>query len=368
MLGIAFAFFSIHLPKPLELTLMTMGSATTGSALFLTGLVVSAQAFRLDRAVVISVLAKNIMQSAFCLLLAIAIGGWSHSKGTTSFYSAPFLLVFSALYSEKASPTLCRRLRAQALSPPTLPAYHYGWMDGGAQPFTLKCRVNLSAILPHYLLEVNAAEVIPANDPGDQCVPSWVFRELRETPLVVVRRGVVTQDRIPVGIRGQERSQRWAAICPLNAIEQIVTPTDLLNRFARTRDLHASPAYRALRLLAVDWQWFTHSCWGPGGSLGFELATGKRTITPQSDLDIVVYANAHLSRSDAQRLLVSTRDLEVAVDIRVETPVCGFALAEYVKPLAGSILLRTAAGPILGDNPWNEDLGSMSVPIEDWLR
>jgi predicted permease len=73
-LGIAFAFFSIHLPKPLDLTLTTMGTATTGSALFLTGLVVSAQALRLDRAVVLSVLAKNIIQPAFCLVLAIAMG------------------------------------------------------------------------------------------------------------------------------------------------------------------------------------------------------------------------------------------------------------------------------------------------------
>jgi phosphoribosyl-dephospho-CoA transferase len=81
---------------------------------------------------------------------------------------------------------------------------------------------------------------------------------------------------------------------------------------------------------------------GAGGSVGFELATEKPTITPRSDLDIVVYANEHLSRSDAQRLLVSTRDLELAVDIRVETPVCGFSLIEYARPVAMSILLRTA--------------------------
>ena len=180
-------------------------------------------------------------------------------------------------------------------------------MDDGAQPFALECRMNLSAILPHCLLRVNATEVILANDRDDQCAPSWVFRELGKTSLVVVRRGAVTRDRIPVGIRGPERSQRWAALCPPSAIQQIITPTDLLKRFETTRDSHASLALRSLRLLAVDWQWFTHSCWGPGGSVGFELATGKRTTIPRSDLDIVVYANEHLSRSDAQRLLVSTR-------------------------------------------------------------
>ena len=224
-------------------------------------------------------------------------------------------------------------------------------LDGSAQPFALECRMNLSAILPHYLLRVDATEVIPANDREDQCAPSWVFRELGKTSLVVVRRGAVTRDRIPVGIRGPERSQRWAALCPPNAIQQIITPTNLLKQFETTRDSHASPACRGLRLLAVDWQWLTHS-WGPGG-VGFELATGKRTTTPRGDLDIVVYANEHLSRNDAQRLLVSTRDLEIAIDIRVETPVCGFSLAEYARSSAKSILLRTSACPILGDNPWN---------------
>ena len=118
-------------------------------------------------------------------------------------------------------------------------------MDDGAQPFALECRMNLSAILPHYLLRVNATEVILANDRDDQCAPSWVFRELGKTSLIVVRRGAVTRDRIPVGIRGPERSQRWAALCPPSAIQQIITPTDLLKRFETTRDSHASPACRA---------------------------------------------------------------------------------------------------------------------------
>ena len=74
LLGIAFALFGISLPKPIESSLHTLGSATTGSALFLTGLVVSAQAFRLSRAVIFSVLGKNIVQPAFCLLIATIAG------------------------------------------------------------------------------------------------------------------------------------------------------------------------------------------------------------------------------------------------------------------------------------------------------
>lgn len=226
--------------------------------------------------------------------------------------------------------------------------------------------MNLSTIFPHYLLKVNAPEVILANGRGAQCVPSWVSGELRKTPLVVIRREVAARNLIPVGIRGPERSQRWAAWCPPTAIQQIVTPADLLKRFATMPDLPVSPACRALRCLAVAWKWFTPACWGPGGSVGFELATGKQTTTLRSDLDLVIYAGERLSGRDAQRLLASTADLEAAVDVRVETPVCGFSLAEYARPIAQSILLRTSAGPILGDNPWNVDLRSISARREDW--
>ena len=88
VLGIVFALFSIHLATYLELSLDTMGSATTGAALFLTGLVVSAQAFRLDRAVLLSVLGKNIVQPAFCLLLATAIGMERHQRDYVVLLSA----------------------------------------------------------------------------------------------------------------------------------------------------------------------------------------------------------------------------------------------------------------------------------------
>jgi phosphoribosyl-dephospho-CoA transferase len=223
--------------------------------------------------------------------------------------------------------------------------------------------MKLSAILPHYLLKVNAADVNLLNARDDQYIPSWVFEELSETSWVVVRRGVVTRDRIPIGVRGPERSHRWPASCQPRAIQQIMTPPDLLKRFETSEDSHGSPAFRGLRSLVADWQWLTHF-WGPGGSVGFELATGKRTVTARSDLDIVIYANERLSQSDALRILGCIRNIPVAVDIRVETPVCGFSLTEYARSSAKLILARTCTGPILTDNPWNADLRSMAIPME----
>ena len=93
-----------------------------------------------------------------------------------------------------------------------------------------------------------------------------------------------------------------------------------------------------------------------GGSLGFELASGKSTTTSGSDLDIIIYADEQFSRTVAQQLIAATNNLEVPVDIRIETPMCGFSLAEYAGSDAQKILLRTSAGPVLAHEPWDAKL------------
>jgi malonate transporter and related proteins len=103
VLGIVFALFSIHLAKCLELSLATMGSATTGGALFLTGLVVAAQAFRLERVVILSVLGKNVIQPAFCLLLATDIGMESHQRDYVVLVSA----IPCGFFGERTTITNC---------------------------------------------------------------------------------------------------------------------------------------------------------------------------------------------------------------------------------------------------------------------
>ena len=68
-----------------------------------------------------------------------------------------------------------------------------------------------------------------------------------------------------------------------------------------------------------------------GGSLGCELASGKSTTTSGSDLDIIIYADERLWGTITQpALIAATNNLEVPVDIRMETPMCRFiTLAEY---------------------------------------
>ena len=222
--------------------------------------------------------------------------------------------------------------------------------------------MNFRSLRPHYLLKIDTAAISFGNSSLHVSVPASVRQELEETNFVVVRRGVVTENWVPIGIRGPQRFQRWAAWYPRYAIQEIVRPMDLLTQVDTANDRDTSPARCALPSLMKAWPWLAYP-WGPAGSLGFEVATGKQTTTMQSDLDVVIYADEPLSRRDAQRLLASADDLEVRLDIRIETPMCGFSLTEYATSPTKTILLRTVAGPVLGDDPWDEKRCNAAIPI-----
>jgi predicted permease len=71
LLALVCVFSGIHLPFFVEGTLTTMGSAATGSALILTGLVVSAQSFRFSGGVAITTLLKLVVQPLFALCMML---------------------------------------------------------------------------------------------------------------------------------------------------------------------------------------------------------------------------------------------------------------------------------------------------------
>jgi phosphoribosyl-dephospho-CoA transferase len=125
----------------------------------------------------------------------------------------------------------------------------------------------------------------------------------------------------------------------------------------------AIPALRTLSLLTQRWK-ALNSPWGPGGSVGFELATGRHIVTPQSDLDVVIYVNERMTVNETRLLRDSTQELPAPVDIRVETPTCGFSLLEYASRSPAAILLRTASGALLGADPWQaQDTTSAAQPV-----
>ena len=207
----------------------------------------------------------------------------------------------------------------------------------------------------HDLLEIDAERFLEAHS----SVPGWVAESLRRAPFVVVRRDAgPAEEGIAIGVRGAHRNERWAGASRADLVRRILTPPMLLGRLAPATRAATIPAVRTLALLAERWK-DLGSPWGPGGSVGFELATGRHAASPQSDLDIVIYAERRMTQDEARALCEFAQGLPAAVDIRVETPLCGFSLTEYANRAPASILLRFAHGTVLGADPW-ADLGMAS--------
>jgi phosphoribosyl-dephospho-CoA transferase len=207
------------------------------------------------------------------------------------------------------------------------------------------------SVRTHDLLEVDASQLIAAQ----AAAPQWVEESLRRSPFVVVRRGRVTEHEIPVGVRSAQRNQRWATFCHPRLVKSILAPPQLLRRTAPISRANAIPAFRALNVFKDRWRDLERP-WGPGGSVGFELATGNPVATPRSDLDIVIYANRRMAAGEAKFFYALTIELPAVADIRVETPLCGFSLAEYAQAASTAILLRTPVGHFLGKDPWSDEL------------
>jgi phosphoribosyl-dephospho-CoA transferase len=100
--------------------------------------------------------------------------------------------------------------------------------------------------------------------------------------------------------------------------------------------------------------------WGPGGSVGYELASGIPAVRDDSDLDFILFAPRRLEITEAQDLWRMISSAPGKVDALVETRFCGFSLEEFVTTSHRQILLRTSEGRILGSNPWNLSNGEDS--------
>jgi phosphoribosyl-dephospho-CoA transferase len=88
--------------------------------------------------------------------------------------------------------------------------------------------------------------------------------------------------------------------------------------------------------------------WGPTGSVGFELATGVPTATPDSDLDLLIRVPRG-APDVLTRLMALHQKLSLArvrVDCQIETSAGAVALAELIGEQA-DVMLRTVDGPRL---------------------
>jgi phosphoribosyl-dephospho-CoA transferase len=144
--------------------------------------------------------------------------------------------------------------------------------------------------------------------------PTWVTPALAKYPWVVARRAVSPEDRIAVGVRGQERQQRWGGFVRKDQIVKMVAPWYLRSGLANTVRL-CLPAMQALRFLEIELPSFSNN-WGPRGSVGYELASRAPVVTRESDLDLVIGAPDRFDRHFAQHWWKKITLAPARVDVR----------------------------------------------------
>src|ERR1700760_1103103 len=109
-----------------------------------------------------------------------------------------------------------------------------------------------------------------------------------QRPWVVVRRGRISDGLIPVGVRGSQRHERCAGFTELNEVSETRRP-DQLRLLLAEDSRRALQAFRTLSYLESNLVGLDMN-WGPGGSVGYELASGIPAVRSGSDLDFILFA------------------------------------------------------------------------------
>ena len=178
--------------------------------------------------------------------------------------------------------------------------------------------------------------------------PAWAHEVLIAGQPVVVRRAMVENGQLAVGLRGSSRDQRYASVMPARSVLRKVRPEQLVERLP-VSDL---PALHALKQLKPNMD-ALGLCWGVTGSVGFQLATGLPTAHTDSDLDLLLRTPIELPRHKARTLLGLLDEAACRVDLQLETPSGAIAMREWAGS-ASRVLLKCDTGARLVENPWDQ--------------
>ena len=199
---------------------------------------------------------------------------------------------------------------------------------------------------PHDLLHLRPGALTLSAD-----APRWVAQSLARAPFVVVRRAELTDDRIPVGVRGQTRAERHAMTVDLADVDRVITPEMIAASAAwRTHARRDLPAFTSLDALARA-AGALDLAWGPGGSVGFELASGVPAVNDESDLDVILRPTSAHRREDLERFEQSIDKLPIRVDVVIESALGAVVLSEWLRSPQRA-LIKTQNGPRLGVFRW----------------
>jgi phosphoribosyl-dephospho-CoA transferase len=195
---------------------------------------------------------------------------------------------------------------------------------------------------PHDLINIAKTDDLVTEQP----LLPWAVSSLANAPYVVVRRSIPQKGFAAVGIRGFKRGQRIAASIKFQDIQEIIKPHMLISdKNWKIPNPDESNVIRTLqKVMPVMNE--TGLYWGPTGSTGFELASGVKTLTENSDLDLMIGAPKPLSIPYAALLLKKMEQVAlVRLDIQLNTPLGASSLKDYVN--SSLVLVKTMTGPQL---------------------
>ena len=194
------------------------------------------------------------------------------------------------------------------------------------------------AFAPHDLLRLDAHAL-----DDDVMLPAWARASLARTPWVVVRRACAS-DTIPVGIRGNTRTERHGTRVATANVCAVATPASLVAQISANANVRPiDRAARALRAAAHD----ARLGLGIGGSYGFELATGTVATHAGSDIDAIVGISDRATlRAFAKACDAIEATTGIRIDVEVAHPRGGVALHDTIGA-ATTLLVKTETGPVL---------------------
>lgn len=174
-------------------------------------------------------------------------------------------------------------------------------------------------------------------------IPDWVKDAPASKNYGVVRRMPITNQIVPIGLRGNTREQRFGTFIHERNIIQIITPNSLVERMEQFKNERYFPT---LNMIKEAFQQL-NLVWGLTGSIGFEIATSIKVTTPNSDIDLCLYQE-EIQRELLLEIGNFLETLDTRVDVQVEIPSMGaFLLNDYLHNEESGFIVRTPFGPHL---------------------
>ncbi len=191
----------------------------------------------------------------------------------------------------------------------------------------------------HDIVKFQGVESLEKSAP----IPEWLGETASSKNFGVVRRMAISNQIVPIGLRGTTRDQRVGSFIKKDNILDVIKPTELVERI----DLYKEQSYySSLKKIRDEFNGMG-LLWGPTGSVGFELATSIIVTSEKSDIDLSLFLN-HVDYDLLKEVDGVLDCLDRRIDVQIELPEIGaILLKDYLNNASSGFIVRTQYGPQL---------------------